>query len=90
MPARIIIAKYNEGNYFSYVAGVFGNDRDMSVELKLDKGAYFIIAGIEWDELYDYVISCYSSEQIDISRVDISLLPSLLEDILCDAAIKSG
>lgn len=84
------IKKLNSGFSYEYVDGVSGRCRDLSLELNLEKGEYYVIIIMDWNEqIFDVTLSCYGEQSVEFSRVDYRKNSFLLEEIIGSHAFEN-
>jgi len=84
------IKKLNCGFKYEYIDGISGRSRNLSLELNLEKGEYYIIVIMDWSEhIFDVTLSCYGEESVSFSRVDFRKNASILEEILGGHAFEN-
>ena len=85
------IKKMNCGFNYEYVDGTSGRNRNISLELTLEKGEYYIIVIVDWNDehVYDVTLSCYGQQKVEFSRVDYRKNSHLLEEIIGSYAFEN-
>ena len=86
------IKKMNCGFKHEYVDGVSGRMRNLTLELNLEKGEYYIIVLMDWiDEknVLDVTLSYYGEEKVEFSRVDYRKNSQILDEIIGSHAYEN-
>ena len=65
------IKKHDWGFEYEYIDGISGRVRDLSLELLLEKGEYYIFVCADWGEsIFDLNLTYYGDNKITFERVD--------------------
>jgi len=92
--AKILLCKYNSGIY-KFIASQCDNSEKIHIETEpLEKGEYNIFANVNWiykEAKCSYVISTYSSVQIDLEDLGPEYIPDdYLKQIFADYLMSRG
>lgn len=84
------IKKMDCGFQYEYVDGISGRLRNLSLEVNLEKGEYYIIAMMDWEKnVFDVTMSCYSEESVEFTRVDFLKNSFILDEIIGSYAFEN-
>lgn len=87
-PVRILVGKvdgaFSVGSNrppLTYIGGIYKQDRNVSLELNLDKGNYWVLVCLDWRKnTYDATLNYYGEEKILLEKVSYNNNRGLMED----------
>lgn len=97
--SRLILAKrlnYYDDEFlgrssFVYIDGVAERERNSHLDLYLDKGVYYIIVCLDYENrIYDACLSFYGEEKVELDRENFKNNEGVFEEIMKEIVSKYG
>lgn len=87
-PVRVLIGKVdgplfpgNNRPNLKYIGGVYKQERNVNIELNLEKGNYWVLVSFDWRKnTYDATLNYYGEEKILLEKVSYNVNRWLLDD----------
>ncbi|KAL4504471.1 hypothetical protein ABPG72_009917 [Tetrahymena utriculariae] len=88
---RVIILKKYDRENFEFVEGMWGLSRNISIELTLDEGEYYVVCILDYEKnIIDTVLSYYGEQPINWQKVNFNKEPNILEKAMKQMCYEKG